>query len=422
MPYSPAAHGSHFQPEVQNVIRLTLAFAKAVGARQDDKQDNLIVSPYNHLRFLSMVAKGADGATKAELARVLFNVDADALDDEIAKLVTLNRTIIDANKDKVVLKTATGLWANSDHVRLRDEFAASLEQLFETRVTSASFADPALTAAINQWASDSTKEKPEDEKGLITQIVDKLEPDCVAVLASALFFKGLWTSKFDEKLTKDRAFTGDNGAVSLTPVMHQDYEEGDVTYQQGADYQAVALTYGENDYKTGKTPGMRIVLVRPTDPAQSARDWMASQADGSVPAWLDPYAFEDACGVVELPRMDMKQKHNLIPPLSDEGLKTTLGPAADFSPMVEGGGKLEFGSINEDIVFETDELGSRGASIVSGMIMITSVRMPPPRINVVFDRSYVMAVQDIETGAVLFAGAINKPNKNMTPAPAPAAP
>jgi serine protease inhibitor len=54
------------------------------------------------------------------------------------------------------------------------------------------------------------------------------------------------------------------------------------------------------------------------------------------------------------------------------------------------------------------------------LIGATSVRMPPRQIDLKFDRSFVLALQDIETGAVLFAGAVNKPNGDMKPAaPAP---
>ena len=58
--------------------------------------------------------------------------------------------------------------------------------------------------------------------------------------------------------------------------MHQDFdEEGVITYKEGGDYDAVTMTYGERD--DNKWPSTRIVLVRPKDEKQSARDWLASQ-------------------------------------------------------------------------------------------------------------------------------------------------
>lgn len=408
-------YGYHFAPEVQNLIKLTLAFSKAVGENQDDQQDNLVVSPYNHVRFLSMVAKATNGQTKEEMAQALFGVSADEMDAEIEKILTLNNTILEANKDQVVLSTATGLWANSDLVTLDNDFTQELERAFETKVDSASFAaDPqGVLKDINGWASDSTN-------GLIQSILDSVENDMVAVLASALYFKGEWTNKFDKKLTKDKPFTTDDGTEYKTAIMEQFFKEDDVMYQDGDDYEAVALTYGEDNYREGKYPSMRIVLVKPKDDAKSAREWMAEQADGSVPAWLDPYAFESAEGYVKLPHIDIEQEHDLKPAFNDAGISTVLSPSADFSNMVSGGpGRMELSEVKENIVFKTDEEGSEAASIVSGVIRATSVRMPPKQINVELNRSFVLAVQDVQTGAVLFTGAVNKPNGKMSLSPQP---
>lgn len=406
-------YGQQFSSEVQNVIRLTLSFAKAVGDNQDDKNDNLVVSPYNYIRFLSMLSKGTDGDTKEELGQVLFGVGKDEIDAEIDKLLQLNTDILDANKGNVTLSTATGVWANTDQTELNSDFADELEKLFETRVSSDSFsADPAATLTdINGWASSSTN-------GLITKIVDDLDPSMVAILASALYFKGDWTSKFDKDLTEEKAFAADGGAKALTQMMHQNLSKDDVTYNEGDDYEAVSMTYGERDRQNGKYPSMRIVLVRPKDEGQSARDWMADQADGTVPAWLDPFAYEQATGVVELPHIDITQEHNLKPALADAGLTRTLSPSADFSKMTADGARdLELDVVKEDIVFKTNEEGSEAASIVTGIIRATSIQLPPRNIHVEFNRSFVLAVQDIQTGAVLFTGAVNKPNEAMTPAP-----
>ena len=124
--------------------------------------------------------------------------------------------------------------------------------------------------------------------------------------------------------------------------------------------------------------------------------------------------------MIEMPRLDIEQEHDLIEPLTDKGLGSALSPGADFSRMVEPGkGDVYLSKVKENIVFKTDEKGSEAASVVSGMIMTTSFRAPPRQINVELNRSFVMAVQDVRTGAVLFAGAVNKPNNEMKRAPTP---
>jgi serine protease inhibitor len=53
---------------------------------------------------------------------------------------------------------------------------------------------------------------------------------------------------------------------------------------------------------------------------------------------------------------------------------------------------------------------------------LESCRMPPEPIELKIDRSFVFALQDVKTNAVLFIGAVNKPNKEMKDASAPKKP
>ncbi len=410
---NPNEPGSHFAPEVQNVNRLTLAFAKAVASQAEDVNDNVLVSPYNAMTFLAMAATGAQGETKKEYAKVLFGKPATQLTAQVEKLAALNASVLKSNDGKVTLKTANSMWVNSNHGKLKPGFEADLKRVFGAEINERDFGDHGVPGEINQWADDNTNH-------LIKEIVKELTPDDQSILASALYYKGDWTLKFDRKLTKDKAFHVDGATEELvTPMMHQEFKDGDVTYQRGADYEAVALTYGKKNHDSPpyQSPSMRIVLVRPSDASQSARDWLMGQDEKTTPAWVDPYAFQSAMGTVELPHMDMEQDHNLIPALESMGFKNAFSGAANYGRIVEGDVKLT--QVKQKIVFKTDEDGSEGAAITHGRFMATSVRMPPPRINVAFDRSFVFALQDIDSGAILFTGVVNKPNNEMKPAPKP---
>lgn len=402
--------GSHLKPEVQNVIKLSLAFARAVGADQKDKADNLVISPYNALAALAMVAKGADGKTRDEMAQVLFGVKRKDLDGSVMAYTNLNEEMLAANKGSVELTTANGIWVNKKEIELDGAFAKEMKGQFKAEISEENFGKPTVDK-INKWAGDNTK-------GLINQVLDELKPDDLAVLASALYFKGQWTKKFDKKLTEDKAYTQDGGAVLKAPTMHQDYGRRDgFSIVQGKDFDAVALTYGDKDPAKGKNPTMRIVLVRPKDDKVSARDWLASQADGKVPAWLDSSAFQSATGSVELPRLDIKQTFDLIPAMKEMGIRHAFTDAADFSKMVTPkSGKLKIGKISHDTVFKTDEEGSEAAAVtVVGMKRSASIPQPLPHLDVKFDRSFAFALQDIKTGAVIFMGAVNKPSGDMKP-------
>lgn len=410
-------YGAHYSPEVKNVIRLSLAFAEAVGRHQADKSDNLVIAPYNAMAAISMAAKGADGQTREELAQALYGVDGSKLDAAAGDYAALNGEVLKANKGQVELTTANGIWVNQDIVKLRDDFADDMKKTFGADISGEDFSNPKTVDKINKWAGDNTN-------GLIPKVLEELKEDDAAVLASALYFKGQWTHKFDKAQTEDKKYVQDGGAVAKTPTMQRAFSESEgLSFNIGDDYEAVALTYGEKNHKEGKRPSMRIVLIRPTDENVSARDWLAAQANGKVPAWLDAAEFSRGQGSVELPRLDIKQTFDLIPAMQDMGVKQAFNKrGADFTKMAERDGKKLFiGKISHDTVFKTDEQGSEAAAVtVVGMVRATSIRMPAPRMDIKLDRSFVFALQDVDSGAVLFVGAVNKPNADMTPQTAPA--
>ena len=395
-------------PEGRNAMRLTMKFMQAVAASRPAEK-NIVVSAYNAAMLLSMVAKGTDANTRDELAKTLFGTDGSKLDEEVGKLVDLNKAILDANKDKVTVLTASGVWVNGAHASLEKDYADDIRATFDADISERTFADPQVVKDINGWADKNTK-------GLITEIVKELGPDDYAVLASSLYFKGEWTEKFDKALTTDKTFYADGNPDGLTTkMMKQTFdEEGAVMYQDGGDYEAVALTYGKKDYDKYQMPSMRIVLVRPKDSNTSAREWLGNRNADEVQAWMMPYAYESAVGTVELPHIDIEQKHDLIPAMQQLGVKDVFGGAANFSKMcAKLGDKLYLSKLEQSVAFKTNEEGSEAAAITVGMVSLESARPDPVRIDVKLNRSFAFAIQDIETGTVLFSGTIDKPNKAM---------
>lgn len=401
-------YGQYMQPATQKNIKLTLAFAKAVAKHQDDKSDNLVVSPHNAAAALSMVALGAAGETRDEMSQALFG-SAD-LAANAAEYKKLNDDVLKNNKGQVTVTTANGVWANKDAVTLRDSFVNEVKATFGADVSAEDYGSPATVDKINGWAAANTN-------NLITKVIDSLSPDDAVVLASALHFKGEWTNKFDKKLTEEKTFTQDGGAAATTPTMHKDFEEdGGLSYAKGKGYEAVSMTYGKKDYEEGKYPTMRIVLLRPTDDNVSARDFLNAQDATKVPNWLSPYAYSEAVGTVELPRLDIKQSHDAIPALRDMGINKAFGGGSLANMVEKDGDRLYVSKVMHDTVFKTDEEGSEGAAVTTAVVTLESVRMPPVQIDVKMDRSFVFAVQDIRSGAVLFLGTVNKPNEDTKPA------
>jgi serine protease inhibitor len=393
-----AATPTGVEPNDLNAVTLTMA--GSVLKSQEDKSDNLVLSPYNAITNMALVASGAAGKTQEEMAAAIFGRPLDT-DDATRSLAALNASLLQANKGTVELLTANGIWVNNKMAALSDAYAAQAKDNFDAVADNADFSDKATVDAINKWASDNTK-------GLIGKIVNELKPEDAMVLASALYFKGKWAFPFDKTLTKDKTFTADGGKKFKTPMMHKEFDsEGDITWKAGTNYEAVALSYGTEEKRT-----MRLILLRPTDEKTSARDWLAGTVGDT--GWLAGENYEGVKGAVELPRLDIAQRHDLVPALKNMGIKTAFEGSADFKPMVtKESSALFISAVSHDIVFKTDEEGSEAAAVTTTMMAGTGMPREPKIVNLKLDRSFVFALQDISSGLVLFVGAVNKPNADM---------
>ena len=387
-----------------NANIVTLKMAQSAIAKQDDKSDNMILSPYNIYTNMAMVGSGAIGKTHDEFSAALFQ-NADVAKEAAPRLKELNDTILKTNKGHVDLLTANGIWVNKKAATLSEGFTSDSKTNFGAEISNEDFADASVVGKINTWASENTK-------GLITKVIQQLNPDDAIVLASALYFKGKWVMPFDKQLTEEKTFTADGGAKFTTPMMHQEYDHvGDIRALSNEAYEAVSLTYGTED-----AAPMRLILLRPNDAKVSARDWLATQGDMLMPVWLNDPQYADARGMVELPHLDIKQHHDLVPVLQDMGIREAFTANADFRHMVDVKSRALFiSSVSHDIVFKTDEEGSEAAAVTTATMAGSAAPMDPPKtVNIKFDRSFVFALQDVQTGTVLFIGAVNKPNEKMT--------
>ena len=147
---------------------------------------NYVISPYSAGVALSMLAEGAEGQTRVEFD--------DALNNCMFRAIDLG------GNDTVVVKSANSLWLD-DNFSVRNRYVGLLQKDFDAFVDVLPFSDPATVKAINNWCSENTN-------GKIDNIIDKLRPDMVMVLANALYFNAPWVKAFAPEATKEAVFHG----------------------------------------------------------------------------------------------------------------------------------------------------------------------------------------------------------------------
>lgn len=351
-----------------------------------DKEENLFISPASISFALAMTYNGAAAATRQAMARTM-EIEGMSL-EALNRGNELWRRALSTSDPKVKLHLANSLWLDRGQA-FKPEFLKNNEQFYGAALEVLNFRDPGAPAAINAWVAKETS-------GKITRIVDKIGPPLV--LINAVYFKGTWNRPFDKALTRELPFTSGSGKQKPVPMMSQ---SGSYSYYQGKNFQAVNLPYG------GKTRfGMKIFL-----PAKdsSLQEFFRELNAGNWRQWLA--ALQPTPGTIKLPRFKLEYEASLKAPLQALGMEVAFNKhKADFSNLCPPPGAYIDDVIHKTFV-EVNEEGTEAAAVTAVKMLATAARPPDPQktFTMVVDRPFFVAIDDLETGALLFMGAIVEP-------------
>lgn len=405
----------------------TIAFLNVL-AKQ--KNGNVVIAPTSIIMLLCMLARGASGVTRKELAKLFRDMPEESLDTVVTNLVKWRGRMKQIVGDDVKLESACAMWINQVKASgMNKTFLTDMEQEFHAAVSADKpFTDhAAVVDDINNWAAVATK-------GCVQNVMttDELDPYSTAVLLNAFQFKGTWARSFDKALTHDAPFHDDVWIATSQPgdpapnvqMMSRYFGKGDdLLYLRTNAFVAVSLPYGSTQDQGGNA---RMMLVRPTDDKQTVRDWLAAdfqkkneeanddfgsddddetfekkENDRASGVWLHQERYKHAVGTVKLPRMHIQQRHDLGPALQEMGFQSAFSDAADFSRMTTSGFRID--TIFQDVHFTTDEDGTTAAAVTRTATKGRS----DPEVSVAFNRSFFAAV--IVADTLVCVAIIEKP-------------
>lgn len=310
----------------------------------------------------------------------------------------------------VELIAGSSLWRSS---------AGSLLANYTDRMASlfGAVARAGCTAAdVNTWCATLTR-------GLITEILSPGVPFEVA-LVNAVYFKGRWATAFDPNATRAAAFVlpGGRGQKQVKMMEH--------TFRLGPGAGArIFCSNGSGDQGGGNSDAHTAVIL----PYQASAAGMFSAAcilpppgAGAVASlrwWLANgaavLAADDAGsnGVisrggqlrVRLPRFRASSSVSLGDALQACGIQAAFQQGrADFSRLAPDGCDLALSEVLQKVVVEVSESGTVAAAVTAAVLTRC---LPPPPIEVTFDRPFAFVVLETRTGTTLFAGVVNEPSE-----------
>lgn len=374
------------QMDTQNLTQSNTEFSFKLFSTlvQNSKNQNVFISPTSIILALSLLYNGASDQTQQEMAKALGfeNLSLETINQENQKL----QKTLQNNQEQIELSIANSLWARKD-ITFHQAFLKSSQEYYQAEVRQLDFKNSESAKIINQWVSDRTQ-------GKIEQIIEQIQPEDVLFLINAIYFKGMWQTPFDNKLTKTQTFYLAGRKTKQHPMMSR---TGDYLYAENEQFQAVKLPYGDGR--------LNFYLLLP----KIDQDLTKFIEQLTYEKWQQgSRQFRTRKGLLEMPRFKLEYENSLNTTLQTLGMNR-LFEKADFSQMTDI--PVEVSEVKHKTFVEINEKGTEAAAVTSIGIRATSAMPVHEPFRMIVNRPFYCAIVDRQTETILFMGAIADPQE-----------
>ncbi|HVK26052.1 MAG TPA: serpin family protein [Actinokineospora sp.] len=358
-------------------LEFTLALHRAIAGNPTEQ---VCWSPYSVASALGLLAVGARGKSRQELADLLG--DLDSLATTIGGAAALDEP--GSDEDEPVIAVTNTLWADAS-IRVEDSFADELSRWSDGSVRNAPFQTEPEKARdeINADVAVTTRD-------LIPELLPEgtISSDTVSALVNALYLKCAWRNKFSEYLTESKPFHTTAGAVEV-PTMALNES---VPYASTGGWQVVGLP---------AVGGVEAVILLPDGDLADAEPKLTADSLGALLS-----APEHRQVALSLPKLKLGTQAELSPALRSVGVHEVFGDRADLSGISPD--PLAVQAILHESVLKIDEQGFEGAAATA--VMMRMLSMPAEPVAVVVDKPFLLLVRHARTGAVYFMARVTDPS------------
>ncbi|HSO88396.1 MAG TPA: serpin family protein [Draconibacterium sp.] len=353
--------------------------------RKESEKENIMISPLSISVAFAMAYNGADKDTKTEMEKAmkLNGLTTEQINNSYKILINALQSL----DDKVVFEIANAIFY-ADGFTMKPDFLNINKTVYDAEVEKLNFGSPTAVERINDWVADKTNDK-------ITKIIEQLNPLDRMVLLNAIYFKGIWSTKFDEKGTHNLPFTKSNGNTIEIPMMNK---EEKLDYTSNALFSAVKMPYGNGQY--------HMIVMLPVN-GKSSQDVIDALTSTNWTSWMESFETKDPV-VVTMPRFKFAFETKLNNVLAEMGMVKAFQPnIADFSKISDK--DLYISSAVHKSFIDVNENGTEAAAVTSITFTTTSAGNEPPKTYFTVNKPFVFAITEKDTDAILFIGEVNNP-------------
>lgn len=164
-------------------------------------QTNHFESPLSIGSALTMLANGAHGSTQTELLSALqYHNDINAINSEWKQIVNSIQNQTSPNEvafgDKIIARKGTCILESYRNI-IKNNFDGEIDVVQDN-----------IEERVNAWVREKTH-------GMIKTLVNKVEPNLRLAILNAIYFKGIWNSKFKKSETDKSATFYNKGNINI---------------------------------------------------------------------------------------------------------------------------------------------------------------------------------------------------------------
>ena len=361
-------------------VPFAVSFFKEVYAREDKQE--VMVSPFCVESAMCMLANGAKGETYNQIINTLGYSGYSIAEVNAAYHALL--TGLQNVDHSATLASANALWLDKVNYVL-PEFQKTLRDQYDALVETLDFSkkEEALEH-INAWGSEHTE-------GMIPEMLPRIEDSWEFILANALYFKGMWTEKFDKNKTFMEVFNCLSGEKRNMDFMH---EELPCKYSYSYELEAALceLPFGNGAFV------LDILLPEPENDfgkfieALNAENWSNAIA-----------GLQERKEIVVLPKLEFSfaGEESIVDALKAMGISLIFDTVnSDLSLICKPSAVI--GTAFHNVSFKMDEDGAKAAAT---MILPGWVTDPGPSPEFIADHPFILAIREISTNTIIFFGA-----------------
>ncbi|XP_060470018.1 serpin B11 isoform X2 [Panthera onca] len=367
--------------------------------------ENIFFSPLSLLYALSMVLLGARGNSAGQMEKVLhFNRIAESLKPEFkasAKCSQAGRihsafgvlfSQINQPDSNYTLSMANRLYGTKA-MMFHQQYLNCSEKLYQTMPQTVDFErSPEETRkTINAWVASKTN-------GKVTNLFGKgtIDPSCVMVLVNAIYFKGQWQNKFQERETIKTPFLLSGGKSVLVEMMYQTgtYK---LAFIKEPRMQILELPYVNHKLS------MIVLLPAGTASLEQIEKQLNMK---TFYEWTSSANMIEREVEVHIPRFKLEMKYELNALLNSLGMTDIFNEIkADLSGISPAKG-LHLSKVIHKSYVDVNEEGTEAAAATGDSFVVKRL---PIRAQFMANHPFLFFIRHIPTNMIVFCGKLASP-------------